>query len=94
MGTQDGNETVVETRTMLIEKFKPEIISMGDDGAKGMFTLRQAGAYTIAQSKETSVIFGMPKRAIEIEPKKIVRTGVDVFLDTSTPALIPLNFFY
>jgi len=42
------------------------LTGMGDDGARGMFTLRQAGAYTIAQSKETCIIFGMPKRAIEM----------------------------
>jgi len=42
------------------------LTGMGDDGARGMFMLRQAGAYTIAQSKESCIIFGMPKRAIEM----------------------------
>lgn len=42
------------------------LTGMGDDGARGMFLLHQAGAYTIAQSKETSMIFGMPRRAIEM----------------------------
>ncbi len=42
------------------------LTGMGDDGARGMYMLRQAGAYTIAQSKETSVVFGMPKKAIEM----------------------------
>lgn len=42
------------------------LTGMGDDGARGMALLHQVGAYTIAQSKETSMIFGMPKRAIEM----------------------------
>lgn len=39
---------------------------MGNDGAKGMAEAKQAGACsTIAESKETCVVFGMPKSAIE-----------------------------
>ncbi len=37
---------------------------MGDDGAKGMLEMHQAGAYTVAQDEATSVVFGMPKEAI------------------------------
>jgi len=37
---------------------------MGDDGAKGLMEMRNAGAYTIAQDEQTSVVFGMPKEAI------------------------------
>jgi two-component system chemotaxis response regulator CheB len=37
---------------------------MGDDGARGLEEMRQAGAYTVAQDEETSVVFGMPKEAI------------------------------
>ncbi len=39
---------------------------MGDDGAKGMLEMKQAGAYTIAQDEATSVVFGMPKEAIKL----------------------------
>lgn len=38
---------------------------MGDDGARGLLEMREAGAHTIAQDEATSVVFGMPKRAIE-----------------------------
>ncbi|MBU0474451.1 MAG: chemotaxis response regulator protein-glutamate methylesterase [Bacteroidetes bacterium] len=39
---------------------------MGDDGAKGMLELKEAGAYTIAQDKNTCVVFGMPQEAIKL----------------------------
>jgi len=38
---------------------------MGDDGAKGMKELHDAGAYTIAQDEATCVVFGMPQEAIK-----------------------------
>jgi len=40
------------------------LTGMGDDGAKGMLEMHQAGAYTVAQDEATSVVFGMPKEAI------------------------------
>ncbi|MBN2007759.1 chemotaxis response regulator protein-glutamate methylesterase [candidate division KSB1 bacterium] len=39
---------------------------MGDDGAKGMLEMKQAGAYTIAQDEATCIVFGMPKEAIKL----------------------------
>ena len=39
---------------------------MGDDGARGMLELREAGAYTIAQDEATCVVFGMPAEAIKL----------------------------
>ena len=39
---------------------------MGDDGAKGMLEMKEAGAATIAQDEKSCVVFGMPKVAIEL----------------------------
>ncbi len=38
---------------------------MGEDGAAGLGEIRAAGGYTVAQSQETCVVFGMPRAAIE-----------------------------
>lgn len=39
------------------------LTGMGGDGAEGLLKMRQAGAYTIGQDKETSVVYGMPMMA-------------------------------
>ena len=38
---------------------------MGDDGARGMLEMKEAGAYNISQDEATSVVFGMPHEAIK-----------------------------
>jgi two-component system, chemotaxis family, protein-glutamate methylesterase/glutaminase len=42
------------------------LTGMGDDGARGMLEMEQAGAFTVAQDEATSVVFGMPKEAIKL----------------------------
>src|SRR5664279_3909750 len=42
------------------------LTGMGDDGARGMLEMKQAGATTIAQDEATCVVFGMPKEAIKM----------------------------
>ena len=37
---------------------------MGDDGARGLLEMREAGARTVAQDEASSIVFGMPKEAI------------------------------
>src|SRR5450755_490370 len=41
------------------------LTGMGDDGARGMLEMKQAGAVTIAQNEATCVVFGMPNEAIK-----------------------------
>lgn len=39
---------------------------MGDDGAKGLLEMKEAGARTIAQDEASCVVFGMPQEAIKL----------------------------
>ena len=39
---------------------------MGNDGAAGLLEMREAGAFTIAQDEKSSIVFGMPKEAINL----------------------------
>jgi two-component system chemotaxis response regulator CheB len=54
-----------------------------------MKTLKEAGAFTIAQDKDTSVVFGMPKRAIslgaadEVLPLERIAPALSQFADQS-----------
>lgn len=39
---------------------------MGDDGARSMAEMKEAGAFTIAQDEKSCVVFGMPREAIKL----------------------------
>jgi two-component system chemotaxis response regulator CheB len=45
---------------------------MGDDGARGLLEMRDAGARTVAQDEKSCVVFGMPKEAIQLGAAKEV----------------------
>jgi two-component system chemotaxis response regulator CheB len=40
---------------------------MGDDGARGLKEMRDAGAKTVAQDEATCVVYGMPKEAVKLD---------------------------
>lgn len=42
------------------------LTGMGDDGAKGMAMMRENGCRTLGQDKNSSIVYGMPKRAFEL----------------------------
>jgi len=42
------------------------LTGMGKDGAAGLLEMKRYGAYTIAQDESTSVVYGMPKEAVNI----------------------------
>ena len=40
----------------------------GNDGALGLSELQKAGARCLAESEKSAIVYGMPKRAVEINP--------------------------
>jgi len=61
------------------------LTGMGRDGAEGMKVLKDAGARTIAQDEESSVVWGMPKAAIDLGAAEEV-----LGLDRIAPRLVSL----
>ncbi len=43
------------------------LTGMGNDGARGLQKMKQYGAVTLAQDESTSVVWGMPRVAIELQ---------------------------
>lgn len=54
------------------------LTGMGSDGARGLLKLRRSGAFTMAQSKETCVVFGMPKVAIDLGAVSVIGAPEDM----------------
>ncbi|WP_304226675.1 chemotaxis response regulator protein-glutamate methylesterase [Gracilinema caldarium] len=42
------------------------LTGMGRDGAEGLLAMKKAGAMTIAQDEESSIVWGMPRSAVEL----------------------------
>jgi two-component system chemotaxis response regulator CheB len=53
---------------------------MGDDGARGLKEMLDAGAHTVAQDEASCVVFGMPKEAIKLGAAKRVLPLKDLHL--------------
>jgi two-component system chemotaxis response regulator CheB len=54
------------------------LTGMGDDGVTGLAAIKKFGGVTIAESQDTSVVFGMPKLAIERGFADLVIPGYDI----------------
>jgi two-component system chemotaxis response regulator CheB len=69
--TEHGVKPAVDPMMRTLAKYFPSetigviLTGMGRDGASGMRAIKDNGGRTIAQDKETSTVFGMPKIAIE-----------------------------
>ncbi len=61
------------------------LTGMGKDGAQGMVKLRETGAFTIAQDERTSVVWGMPRTAVEMGGARVVLGASEI-----APRLIEL----
>lgn len=51
---------------------------MGDDGARGLLEMKEAGAFTIAQDEDSCVVFGMPQEAIKRSAADKILPLVDI----------------
>jgi two-component system, chemotaxis family, protein-glutamate methylesterase/glutaminase len=51
---------------------------MGSDGANAMVHIKEKGGYTIAESEETAVVFGMPKEAINRGGASVVLPNYEI----------------
>jgi two-component system chemotaxis response regulator CheB len=54
------------------------LTGMGSDGAEGLLAMRQAGAATIAQDRQSSVVYGMPAEAARLGAAELVLPLKDI----------------
>jgi two-component system chemotaxis response regulator CheB len=69
--------SITETMRSAAEYYGGAVLSillsgMGSDGAEGMQAVARAGGITIAQDEKSSIVFGMPKQAIELGAARFV----------------------
>jgi two-component system chemotaxis response regulator CheB len=62
------NETFNSALTVFDAKniFAVILTGIGDDGAEGIKNIKDSGGYTVGESEETAIVYGMPKSAYEI----------------------------
>ncbi len=54
------------------------LTGMGDDGARGLFELYKAGALCLCENEQDSVVYGMPKKAKEMNPNLMPMSLVEL----------------
>jgi two-component system chemotaxis response regulator CheB len=57
------------------------LTGMGDDGARGLKTLRTRGGYTLAQDEASCIVYGMPHAAVEMQAVDRVGTVAQIAQD-------------
>ncbi|HEY3130543.1 MAG TPA: chemotaxis response regulator protein-glutamate methylesterase [Acidobacteriota bacterium] len=74
------------------------LTGMGRDGAEGLLCMRRAGCHTLAQDRETCVVYGMPKAAAElgaaVEILPITKIGPAIVRSLKAPARVSYEFPY
>lgn len=50
------------------------LTGMGNDGARGLYAVKEKGGTTVAESDKSAVIYGMPRAAIEIGAAQMILT--------------------
>lgn len=66
-GHRPSVDVLFESAVPMAQRVVAAILTgMGRDGAEGMAALRAKGARCLAQDEATSVVFGMPKMALEL----------------------------
>ncbi len=65
-----GHRPSVDVMFESVSKLKRPLVGviltgMGQDGAKGLLSMREAGARTLGQNEESCVVYGMPKAAMQ-----------------------------
>jgi len=67
-GVMPAADVLFESVARLVKEGAIGVVltGMGADGAEGLLQMRRAAARTIAQDRDTSVVYGMPKKAAEI----------------------------
>ena len=66
------------------------LTGMGTDGAWGMWSIRARGGWTLAESEESCVVYGMPRAAVELgAASEVVPLGeIAARLTAAVPAVV------